>query len=368
MENFGNEDWISALPDELIHRILSFGVDLDGVVQTSVLSKRWVNLWSTFPYLNFKPLCSTLSDYKYRKFITKFLTNRNQQSDTCSINISLSLAYQDEFVTTMMLYYAMCHGVQKFRITSANIKSKFNFPVLRNLSLHSCLVAFMDLSLPCLTTLHLANVLNPGDNLSFKEFRCLKNLTLEGNSVLYYTMEVFRIDSPSLQTLTFLQGEYYMYPALCKFVVSAPRLEYFKYFGCYVPVFSAEGGFPCLEEAVFYINVDEYVCNWDDGNQVSETIQKLMALLRVFCQTNRLTLFLETIQVLSKVLDFSKYRPSPFVNLWWLNLVEYMPPLLGFENPIIPVNHVINYLISNSPGARVSTKLLPMSVADDDDT
>ncbi|KAL8099801.1 hypothetical protein AgCh_032164 [Apium graveolens] len=46
------EDRISRLPDELIHKILSF-VDTELVVQTSVLSKRWELIWMTLPFLKF---------------------------------------------------------------------------------------------------------------------------------------------------------------------------------------------------------------------------------------------------------------------------------------------------------------------------
>ncbi|KAG8391495.1 hypothetical protein BUALT_Bualt01G0193700 [Buddleja alternifolia] len=45
-------DRLSALPDDVLHRVLS-SVDFLDVVRTSVLSKRWRHVWTSMPYLNF---------------------------------------------------------------------------------------------------------------------------------------------------------------------------------------------------------------------------------------------------------------------------------------------------------------------------
>lgn len=46
------EDRMSTLADEVIHKILSF-TDAKQAVRTSVLSKRWKLIWLTLPFLNF---------------------------------------------------------------------------------------------------------------------------------------------------------------------------------------------------------------------------------------------------------------------------------------------------------------------------
>ncbi|XP_026431937.1 F-box/LRR-repeat protein At1g55660-like [Papaver somniferum] len=46
------KDRISRLPDNLIHHIMSF-MDTKYAVQTSVLSKRWIHVWKSPPFLNF---------------------------------------------------------------------------------------------------------------------------------------------------------------------------------------------------------------------------------------------------------------------------------------------------------------------------
>ncbi|CAN6270104.1 unnamed protein product [Urochloa humidicola] len=44
-------DRLSALPDELLHRVLSF-LPSQEVVQTTVLSKRWTDLWRSVPCID----------------------------------------------------------------------------------------------------------------------------------------------------------------------------------------------------------------------------------------------------------------------------------------------------------------------------
>ncbi|KAL8525374.1 hypothetical protein ACS0TY_014849 [Phlomoides rotata] len=45
-------DRLSELPDSLIHLIFSF-LPMRKVLSTTLLSKRWKNLWTSVPYLNF---------------------------------------------------------------------------------------------------------------------------------------------------------------------------------------------------------------------------------------------------------------------------------------------------------------------------
>ncbi|RLM65744.1 hypothetical protein C2845_PM16G08350 [Panicum miliaceum] len=44
-------DRLGALPDELLHRVLSF-LPAQEVVRTTVLSKRWTDLWRSVPRIN----------------------------------------------------------------------------------------------------------------------------------------------------------------------------------------------------------------------------------------------------------------------------------------------------------------------------
>ncbi|KAH1038504.1 hypothetical protein J1N35_040247 [Gossypium stocksii] len=45
------QDWISVLPDEILHHILSF-LTTKQSIQTCILSKRWINLWKFTPVID----------------------------------------------------------------------------------------------------------------------------------------------------------------------------------------------------------------------------------------------------------------------------------------------------------------------------
>lgn len=366
MEDLGNnsganeQDRISTLPDELIHRILSFGVELNVVVQTSVLSKRWVNLWSTFPFLNFTPLRSILaSDAKYLNFITKFLLGRSQRVETCSVHIDLNgINKSVGGMVLLILFLTVSHGVEKLHISSAKLNSQLSFPVLKELSLDQCYVSLTNWSLPCLTTLELETVFPHSDEI--KGFQGLKKLSLVDcfRLVNRRNPEFVRIDLPNLETLTILEVSLIRFVG-CKLVIAAPTLKFFSFFGDYLPVVSAEGGFPCLEQVWLsidlqkgkrvhnnmYLNVD-YSREMDENQVVNEIMLKISSLFRELRETKVLTLSPETFKVLSRVPNLSKYQPSPFVNLNKLYLMDIV-------HPSSYTNHVIEYFLSTSPGAQI---------------
>ncbi|CAN1180047.1 F-box/FBD/LRR-repeat protein At5g53840 [Linum perenne] len=59
--NGDGEDWISWLPDEILHKILDSLDSHKQAAKAALLSKRWNNLWLSYPFLEF---CDT--DYTYR--------------------------------------------------------------------------------------------------------------------------------------------------------------------------------------------------------------------------------------------------------------------------------------------------------------
>ncbi|KAF3336431.1 putative F-box/FBD/LRR-repeat protein [Carex littledalei] len=94
-------DRISSLPDEMLQHILSF-LGIRKAIQMSLVSKRWVNLWTSLSHLNFDPhefvsvddygLCTSSKkralDAKFKKFVEKLLS-RHEASflDTFLIKI-----------------------------------------------------------------------------------------------------------------------------------------------------------------------------------------------------------------------------------------------------------------------------------------
>ncbi|PNX76606.1 F-box/LRR-repeat protein [Trifolium pratense] len=73
------EDRISSLSDDILHRILSFNTTKDAVT-ASTLSKRWVDLWHTIPFLNFtnnKLLHNSESILRFNLFVCSVLLSRS---------------------------------------------------------------------------------------------------------------------------------------------------------------------------------------------------------------------------------------------------------------------------------------------------
>ncbi|KAJ3687055.1 hypothetical protein LUZ61_016219 [Rhynchospora tenuis] len=71
---FGDLDRLSKLPDEILHRIMSF-MKVRHTVQTCILSKRWKNLWRQLPYLNFNRL-DFRNCCQFDCFVDSFLKHR----------------------------------------------------------------------------------------------------------------------------------------------------------------------------------------------------------------------------------------------------------------------------------------------------
>ncbi|CAH1415018.1 unnamed protein product [Lactuca virosa] len=82
------EDRLSSLPDELVHKILSY-FDMKYAVQTCSLSSRWELLWTSMPCLNLSSReFSCLR--KFGKFVNHVLSHRNHQVEVSSVKLHFS--------------------------------------------------------------------------------------------------------------------------------------------------------------------------------------------------------------------------------------------------------------------------------------
>lgn len=109
------EDIISSLPDDLIHHILSH-LPINAAVQTCVLSKRWIPIWSTLPYLKFN-LNGKDAINQFGKFVAKFLSSRNNYTDVSTVMFT-SFDRIKPAAMNKIIYYAISHNLQEFRIDS----------------------------------------------------------------------------------------------------------------------------------------------------------------------------------------------------------------------------------------------------------
>ncbi|XP_074382079.1 FBD-associated F-box protein At4g10400-like [Apium graveolens] len=184
------EDRISSLPNELVHKILSF-TDAKEAVRTSVLSKRWKPIWLTLPFLNFG-IYTNCSFHKTYMFLRHVLLNRDHHSNVYQLNLSVSDKFcvkvpNERSLLKRFIEYAISHSVENLGIRLAynNYKpfklSTFSSKSLRKLTLQLVLddesVESDCWDLPVLTTLHLKADPNDCPDLPYSCLTCLPALT-----------------------------------------------------------------------------------------------------------------------------------------------------------------------------------------------
>ncbi|XP_022762482.1 putative F-box/FBD/LRR-repeat protein At4g03220 [Durio zibethinus] len=135
-------DRITDLPDVVLHHIL-FHLPIKTIAQTSVLSKRWRSLWSSFPDLDFtsiNPIGSVpstnikpsnekrsspdSSSAKRMDFISQVLALRNKHSDIRILRFRASLSFSR---LNGLIRRAVRQNVQELDVEVAT-DDYFNFP------------------------------------------------------------------------------------------------------------------------------------------------------------------------------------------------------------------------------------------------
>lgn len=124
------EDRISLLPDVLLIYIFSF-IDTKLAVQSSILSKRWVNLWTLLPVLNFDSSLFkntpnfTLDNFLFKspfdKFIDNVLARRNALIKIDSINIKVT----DERTMARVFHYALSRKIPNLTVDNSEYLTKY---------------------------------------------------------------------------------------------------------------------------------------------------------------------------------------------------------------------------------------------------
>ncbi|XP_034907618.1 F-box/LRR-repeat protein At3g26922 [Populus alba] len=363
-----NEDRISTLPNVLLHRILSF-VDAVQVVQTCVLSKRWMNVWKSHPYLdfNFETFSSLInSDYyedemvNFTDFVNQVLVRRNNFK---AIKISLDLCGHTRYsLVESLIYYAVKHHAEEICIDTACRdvpivlpRCFFNCESLRSLKLRidGGIALPKSLGLPSLKTLHLGGAQN-FDGKIFSSCPNLENLKIE--DICLNTIENFNIHALNLKSLEILNWRYSRIKTGCKVMLFAPKLTSFKFDGN-TPLFWSEVNLTSLDDVnvvlqryyyrhdyQFYVDEDEYISGEDETKQ--GFCLDLLKMLHQFCSAKSLTLSMNIIEVLSKVPAALNKHPSPFSNLKYLKLKT------DHKDVTLPA-HVLNYFLSSSSLLKV---------------
>uniref|UniRef100_A0A251RLI6 Putative F-box domain, Leucine-rich repeat domain, L domain-like protein n=1 Tax=Helianthus annuus TaxID=4232 RepID=A0A251RLI6_HELAN len=350
-------DRLSRLPDDLIHKIMSF-VSIKQAVETSVLSPRWRYIWTSMPYLSFSS-----NDFrtlpKFSNFVKHVLSSRNNQVDVFSVDLTFRGKVSQAFVKRI-LDYAFSHNVQQLNFTCIHDKnielplSLFSSRSLKHLSLtgyssysyEHCIMTPPTWELPALATLnlHCVTLHDKGASL-FSHCANLKNLTLKSCTMMGLDTSNFKICHPGLSSLTLedgYDGIDVVTPQLKNLIIkgwqgihliSAPNLSSLHYIedSCSLKI-SADLLY--LEKVDVCIS---YVYDKAAAHEVVSLLQQLYSCL-------------------SSYVELISHQPSPFTDLKSLKIYPTYVPLVGQTQPKLTLSpEVEKYLLGSSPGATFTT-------------
>nr|XP_043632754.1 F-box protein At4g27050-like [Erigeron canadensis] len=348
------EDRLSSLPDVLLIYILSF-IDTKLSIQLSILSKRWVNLWTLLPVLNFN---SSLFYHQTRKFSTIFtfdyfidqvLSRRNSCIKIDTLNIQVT-----DYKTLVRVFnFALLNCVPNLSIDSSEYLTKYR-PISCENSSHD------------LTSLSLKGMMSFG---RFPLFVGLVKLRLERVKIVesepfsYFPNleELFLVNCKmegglskgieviGLKLLRLSISSCFYHPVPYeKIVLLTPKLLVFELDGLIPMSFEAE--VPVVETV--YIDCCFSFSRLADRNvhQPSEYQQKenLINIFRCLRNAKYVHLSPSTVKLLSLSQSKLVEEASPFGNLKVLNLIP--PP----NKPMVELHSsVAAYLLKGSPAVVV---------------
>ncbi|RDX97661.1 F-box protein, partial [Mucuna pruriens] len=345
------EDRLSNLPDEIIHRVLSFA-DALSAVQTSVLSKRWKHLWTSLPVLNFDS--SSLPDsLLFPSFVDHFFACRDASSNVRVLNLachddlhdghlvdsvidhvtltpSISAAIQAlsilaECVVAKLPQLSVCQSLTSLKLAdiSAEIAATmFDFASLEQLYLLDCHFEcgsgeLLDLFRGCIN------------------LRCL----FLHDCQFYGKIKRFEIFAPSLTHLSLSRMRIdEVFDSDCVVELFTPKLQSFSYRDSDLYDFSIKLDLSLVEKVD--IVVDCLTLTMDPDFSL-----RLIEFFEVMGSAKFVSLSPDIIEVLSMFPDLLIDRSSPFTRMQTFELNMDRPS----SSYVIPTN-VMDYLFGGSPG------------------
>ncbi|GKC21042.1 F-box domain containing protein [Tanacetum coccineum] len=192
-------DRLSSLPDDLIHKILSF-ISLQQGIETSALLSRWRYIWTSMPYLNFSTESFSKLN-KFSKFVTNILSRRDNRVQLPFVKLCFHGKATQVFVKRI-LNYAFSHNIEQLTCSSGykscTLASTWDLPALTTLCL-SRIKLDVDLSSNCPNLKNLTIIRLPKESGKSDLNICLpklSNLTLE-----YVSCNVVNVEAPQLKNL-----------------------------------------------------------------------------------------------------------------------------------------------------------------------
>ncbi|KAJ3701428.1 hypothetical protein LUZ61_005133 [Rhynchospora tenuis] len=128
-----NFDYISSMPDPILQRILSL-LETREAVQTSVLSKRWITVWTSvsslsfvFPFTRSEPFSKRHGDKSddvvFERFVSMVL-HRREPSDLHRFHLNTRDAWSiDDNLIMEWIHYALRHNVRQLHFSTSTFQS-----------------------------------------------------------------------------------------------------------------------------------------------------------------------------------------------------------------------------------------------------
>ncbi|KAF9611924.1 hypothetical protein IFM89_036740 [Coptis chinensis] len=300
------EDRICCLHEPLLHHILSF-MDMKEVVQTSLLSKRWRNVWRSVSVLNFDEVewSKPRSKSKFKFFVDTVLLLRDG-SDIHKFKLFFAAAHSGDSVQIeRWIAYAIKRSVQVLDIAGVSIASP-------NLI---CLFGRVN-------TLDLGAIVLPGDengNLIL-DLPILENLIIQ--SCDHCELISLTISGPKLKYLQL----YNTFPEInygTSIKISAPNLTSLKCKGYTYQDYTLEN-----LSALVTAEIDTKInCKDEDADEVT-TLNTLFGrclstILKALTNAKSLTLSAHGFQVFEELPKLLDGVPNSYQNLKYLKLIEW---------------------------------------------
>ncbi|GLT95794.1 hypothetical protein SLE2022_134560 [Rubroshorea leprosula] len=340
-------DRLSDLPDCLLHHILSF-MDAKYAVQTCILSKRWISVWTHLRVLKLdSKFFNRAGDF--RSFISQVL-DHCETSNVLTLSISLDGKNLARFPIDKIISFAVSHSVQELDLSLKNSKGDLQ-SVFRYQSLFCGLPLPNSISLASLKTLTLCKVRLKSENNCFDLFSsCLDLQNLVLDRVFLTISDIFNISAPALVNLTIsnirflvaMDANITIYGSIeyHKVVITAPRLTFFS-FTHDRPVSLSMDNSPLLEN----VNLSMF----RDGlfyTREEDSFMFVIDMMRQLGNARSLTVSLGLVKFLSKHSRLLEEQPFPFSKLESLKVVRGRQ-----SHKKIPPN-VLKFFVQGSPMAE----------------
>lgn len=343
------KDRLSSLPDEIIHRILSF-LDARSAIQSSVLSKHWKDLWKSLPIIIFHD--QTFDDpWYFEYFVDDFLFYRDSSSNVYMLKFECHHELENGYIVDSIIDYIVPKDIQVVSILAECVVQKlpqlFTSQTLTTLMLSNIKTETTTFGFVSLQRLYLDDCKFECDDYKvldpFSGCPNLQCLFLHG-CIYFGNFERFKIYAPQLKELSISSLRVdEQFDSNCVIELFTPKLHSLSYEDDQdLYDFSIEVNLPSIEK------VDIDVGSLELSKELMETEAsdlslKLIKLFEAMGSAKFISLSSSIFQVLSMFPGLRDGRSTPFTRVHSFELI--MDGSAPFPIP----SNVMTYLFGGSP-------------------